>query len=70
MAENSVRHLRMVLPPAAWTAAMEDGSAHVEGLTWETGAHIEHAPERFIARAEANSDVGENGLRRYIIDLL
>ena len=70
MTEQAVRHLRMVVPPAAWTAAMEDGSVQVPGLTWETAAHIAHAPERFVATREQAYDVGENGLRRYIIDLL
>ena len=70
MTEQAVRHLRIVVPPAAWTAAMEDGSVQVPGLTWETAAHIAHAPERFVATREQAYDVGENGLRRYIIDLL
>ena len=70
MAEQAPRHLRIVVPPAAWTAAMEDGSVQVPGLTWETAAHIAHAPERFVATREQAYDVGENGLRRYIIDLL
>ena len=70
MAENGVRHLRIVVPPAAWTAAMEDGSAQVEGLTWETAPHVENAPERFVMTREQGYDVGENGLRRYIIELL
>ena len=70
MAEQAARHLRIVVPPAAWTAAMEDGSVQVPGLTWETAAHIAHAPARFVATREQAYDVGENGLRRYIIDLL
>ena len=70
MAEQPARHLRMVVPPAAWTAAMEDGSVHVPGLTWETAPHIENAPARFVATREQAYDVGENGLRRYILDLL
>ena len=70
MAEQAARHLRIVVPPAAWTAAMEDGSVRVPGLTWETAPHIAHAPERFVATREQAYDVGENGLRRYIIDLL
>ena len=70
MSEQASCHLRIVVPPAAWTAAMEDGSVHVPGLTWETAAHIEHAPERFVATREQAYDVGENGLRRYVIDLL
>ncbi|MCH8848452.1 MAG: hypothetical protein J4N29_00330 [Chloroflexi bacterium] len=70
MTEQAARHLRIVVPPAAWTAAMEDGSVQVPGLTWETAAHIAHAPERFVATREQAYDVGENGLRRYIIDLL
>ncbi len=70
MAEQAERHLRIMVPSAAWTAAMEDGSVRVPGLTWESAAHIEHAPERFAATREQAYDVGENGLRRYILDLL
>ena len=70
MAEQAARHLRIVVPPAPWTAAMEDGSVQVEGLTWETAPHIENAPERFVMTREQAYDVGEDGLRRYIIDLL
>ena len=70
MSEQAARHLRMVVPPAAWTAAMEDGSVQVPGLSWETAPHIENAPARFVATREQAYDVGENGLRRYILDLL
>src|SRR5262249_40975793 len=61
-------HLRMVIPPAAWTRAMEDGSVTIPGVTWQTNSDIEFAPERFIATNEA--DVGENGVRRLVIALL
>ena len=70
MASRTARHLRIMVPAAAWTAAMEDGSVRVDGLTWETAPHIEHAPERFVATREQAYDAGENGLRRYVIDLL
>ncbi len=69
MAEQAARHLRMVIPAAPWTAAMEDGSVAVPGLTWEIAPHIAHAPERFVATREQAADVGEDGLRRYIIAL-
>ena len=64
------RHLRMVLPPDPWTEAMGDGSVSAPGLTWERAAPILHAPERFVATAQERYDVGENGLRRYILELL
>ena len=70
MAEQAARHLRIMVPSAPWTAAMEDGSVQVPGLTWETAPHIAHAPERFVATREQAYDVGEDGLRRYILELL
>ena len=64
-------HVKMVLPPAPWTKALEDGSVKVPGLTWgESMTGIAGAPERFVATHAQDVDVGENGLRRYIIDLL
>jgi len=47
---------------------MEDGSVTIPGVTWQTNSGIEFAPERFIATNEA--DVGENGVRRLVIDIL
>ena len=70
MAGEAQRHLRMVVPPAPWTRAMEDGSVKVEGLTWDSASEISNAPERFLATAKEHYDVGENGLRRYILKLL
>ena len=70
MARQAKRHLRMVLPPAPWTRAMEDGSVQVDGLTWDAASDIPNAPERFVATAKEHYDVGENGLRRYVLRLL
>ncbi len=70
MASPAARHLRIMVPAAPWTAAMEDGSVAVDGLTWETAPHIENSPQRFVATREQAYDAGENGLRRYVIDLL
>jgi 4,5-dihydroxyphthalate decarboxylase len=47
---------------------MEDHSVAIPGVSWETNSDIEFAPERFIATGGA--DVGENGVRRLVIDLL
>ncbi|NIO11013.1 MAG: ABC transporter substrate-binding protein [Deltaproteobacteria bacterium] len=63
-------HVNMVLPPAPWTKALEDDSVIVPGLTWDAMTDISGAPERFVATHAEDVDVGENGLRRYIIDLL
>ena len=63
-------HVKMVLPPAPWTKALADGSVKVPGLTWEAMTDISGAPERFVATHAEDIDVGENGLRRYILDLL
>jgi 4,5-dihydroxyphthalate decarboxylase len=55
-------HLNMVVPPAPWTRALEDGRVSVPGVSWECSSDVEHAPQRFIV-SEAR-DVGENGVRR------
>lgn len=61
-------HLRMVIPSAPWTRAMEDGAVRVEGLSWECISDIGDSPARFIATEKA--DVGENGFRRLLLDHL
>ncbi|MEA2639609.1 MAG: 4,5-dihydroxyphthalate decarboxylase [Chloroflexota bacterium] len=68
MAQQTDLHLRMVIPPAPWTRAIEDGSVRAAGLTWSSDATVDRAPERFIVSEQA--DVGENGLRRLILDYL
>jgi 4,5-dihydroxyphthalate decarboxylase len=67
MAQSST-HLQMVIPPAPWTRAMEDGSVTIPGVTWTVNSDINFAPQRFIASGGA--DVGENGVRRLVIDIL
>ncbi len=67
MAQSGV-HVRMVIPPAPWTGAMDDGSVRIPGLTWETNSNIDNAPDRFIATSAV--EVGENGVRRLAIDLI
>ena len=67
MAQAAV-HVRMVIPPAPWTRAMDDGSVSVPSLTWETNSNIQHAPDRFIATGGV--EVGENGVRRLAIDII
>jgi len=64
MAATTV-HLNMVVPPAPWTRAIEDGRVSIPGVSWECSSDVEHAPSRFIA-SEAR-DVGENGVRRLAI---
>lgn len=63
-------HVRMVVPPDPWTKALGDGSVRVPGLTWEAMTDIPGAPERFVATHSPEVDIGENGLRRYLIDFL
>ena len=70
MTQSAAPHLKLIIPPDPWTRAMEDGSVQVPGLTWTADSHIENAPARFVATAEARYDVGENGLRRYVLSLL
>ena len=63
-------HVKMVVPPDPWTKALGDGSVRVPGLSWEAMTDIQGAPERFVATHSKDVDVGENGLRRYLIDFL
>ena len=70
MTATKSSHVNMVLPPGPWTKALEDGTVRVPGLTWDAMTDIPGAPERFVATHGENVGVGENGLRRYIIDLL
>src|SRR5947208_9357961 len=55
-------HLNMVVPPAPWTRALEDGRVSIPGVTWTCSSDVEHAPQRFIV--SESRDVGENGVRR------
>jgi 4,5-dihydroxyphthalate decarboxylase len=64
MAATSV-HLNMVVPPAPWTQAMEDGRVSIPGVSWQCSSDVEHAPRRFIV--SETMDVGENGVRRLAI---
>ena len=52
----------MVVPPAPWTRALEDGRVTIPGVTWTCSSEVEHAPQRFIV--SESQDVGENGVRR------
>jgi len=63
-------HVNMVLPPDPWTRALTDGSVKVPGLNWTAMTNFPGAPERFVATHGEDMDVGENGLRRYLIDFL
>ena len=63
-------HVKMVLPRYPWTKALEDGSVSVPGLSWEVVTGIGIAPERFVATKAEDVDVGENGLRHYVIEFL
>jgi hypothetical protein len=47
---------------------MEDGSVSIPGVSWEVNSDINFAPERFVVSGGA--DVGENGVRRLVLDLL
>ena len=49
---------------------MEDGSVRIPGVTWTCASHIEDAPGRFDATAAGDCDVGENGVRRLVLDHL
>ncbi len=60
----------MVIPPDPWTKSLQDGSVNVPGLSWGAMTDITGAPERFVATHAEDVGVGENGLRRYLIDLL
>jgi hypothetical protein len=64
MAATTV-HLNMVVPPAPWTRAIEDGTVSIPDVSWDCSSEVENAPARFIV-SEAR-DVGENGVRRLAI---
>jgi 4,5-dihydroxyphthalate decarboxylase len=63
-------HLRMVIPSAPWTRAMEDGSVTIAGVTWDCTSTIDNAPDRFVASKAAAIDVGENNVRRLMLSYL
>src|SRR5581483_1288417 len=69
MVQSGDIHVRMIIAPAPWTRALEDGSVQVPGLSWECISNIDNAPDRFIATEGGGVDVGENGVRRLLIDL-
>jgi 4,5-dihydroxyphthalate decarboxylase len=60
--------LTLVLPSDPWTHGIEDGTVQVPGLSWNVVSDIDNAPDRFVASHQA--DVGENGLRRVVLDHL
>lgn len=70
MATTASLHLRMIIPPGPWNRAMEDGSVQIPGVTWTCRTDIEHAPDRFDVAAAEAFDVGENGVRRLVLDVL
>ncbi len=64
------QRLRMVIPSAPWTRALEEKRVQIFGLTYEVRSDIDNAPDRFIATHEESIDVGENGVRRIALDVL
>ncbi|MPZ14810.1 MAG: hypothetical protein GEU73_10390 [Chloroflexi bacterium] len=68
MAQTDDLHVKMVLPPAPWTRALADGRVRIPGVTYECNTGIEDAPGRFVA--SSSHDVGENGVRRLVLDHL
>lgn len=70
MARDAAVHVRMTIPPAPWTWAMEEGRVQVPGLTWTCSSDMEQAPDRFDALEAGIFDVGENGVRRLSLKLL
>lgn len=61
-------HLKLVIPPDPWVAAMANGRVRIPGYTWESDTSTENAMLRFdITRG---ADVGENGVRRLVIEHL
>jgi 4,5-dihydroxyphthalate decarboxylase len=62
--------LRLVIPSAPWTRALEEKRIQIFGLSYEVRSDIDNAPDRFIATHEETSHVGENGVRRIALDVL
>src|SRR5688500_8504496 len=66
MAQAATGHLRMVLPPDPWTRAISEQRVGLPGVSWECNTEMANAPDRFVA--SAGLDVGENGVRRLVLD--
>src|SRR5581483_9855094 len=69
MAEDSL-HLRMLLPNDPWVRAIHEGAVTEPGLTWESIASGDQAPQRFQAAASGGLDVGENMARHMAVDVI
>ncbi len=70
MAAASPVHLRMMLPNDPWTRAVDEVAVSEPGLTWESNASGEMAPQRFEAAATGGFDVGENMMRHIAVDII
>lgn len=66
---SGARPLRIVVPSAPWTRAIEEHRVGVPGITLECASDPGDAPARFVATAEESLAVGENGVRRLILDI-
>lgn len=63
-------HLRFMLPSFPWAQALEEGRVQIPGHSYECAPYIENAPDRFDAFAAGGYDVGEDGVRRFVIQRL
>lgn len=59
-----------MLPSYPWTRALEEGRVEIPGMTYHCAPYIENAPDRFDAFAAGGYDVGEDGVRRFVIQRL
>lgn len=59
-----------MLPSFPWTRALEEGRVQIPGATYECAPYIENAPDRFDAFASGGFDVGEDGVRRFVVERL
>lgn len=59
-----------MLPSFPWTRALEVGRVPIAGATYECAPYIENAPDRFDAFTAGGYDVGEDGVRRAVLQRL
>jgi 4,5-dihydroxyphthalate decarboxylase len=70
MTQGAAHHIRVVVPDVPWTRALVDGTVQIPGVTLECHANSEHAPVRFGAAEQAQFEVGEQGIRPLLLELL
>lgn len=68
MTRSDMTHLKVVIPPDPWAAAIADGRVGIPGYALECDTTTANAMIRFDITEGA--DVGENGVRRLVVEHL